>query len=98
MKILSYKILNEATVNLFNKNASSLGGSISRNLLKTTKISKQRGIEGASDTLKYMTRYIQLMFNFYDAQGNAQLPSSINAAFGIYFSDEGKKAHILPYY
>lgn len=104
MKILSYKILNEATINLFNKNASALGGNfalgggISGNLLKTTQLSKKRGIEGASDTLKYMTRYIQLMFNFYDAQGNAQLPSNINAAFGIYFSDSGAKAHILPYY
>jgi hypothetical protein len=98
MKILSYKILNEATVNLFNKNASSLGGSIGRNLLKTTQISKRRGIEGASDTLKVMTRYIQLMFNFYDARGNAQLSNDINVAFGIYFTDGGNKAHLLPYY
>jgi len=98
MKILSYKILNEATVNLFNKNASALGGGISRNLLKTTQISKRRGIEGASDTLKYMTRFIQLLFNFYDAQGNVQLSSDINVAFGIYFSEGGTKAHILPYY
>jgi len=98
MKILSYKVLNEATVNLFNKNASALGGNISLNLLKTTQLSKRRGIEGASDTLKYMTRYIQLMFNFYDAQGKPKLSSDINVAFGIYFTDGGNKAHLLPYY
>lgn len=98
MKILSYKVLNEATVNLFNKNASQLGGSISRDLLKTTQISKRRGIEGASDTLKYMTRFIQLLFNFYDSNNNPSLGRDINVAFGIYFSDGGNKAHILPYY
>jgi hypothetical protein len=98
MKILSYKILNEATVNLFNQNASKLGGSFSKDLLKTTKISKQRGIEGANDTLKYMTRYIQLMFNFYDGRGRVKLSTPINVAFGIYFTDSGKIAHLLPYY
>jgi len=98
MKILSYKILNEATVNLFNQNASKLGGSFSKDLLKTTKISKQRGIEGANDTLKYMTRYIQLMFNFYDGRGRVKLSTPINVAFGIYFTDSGTIAHLLPYY
>lgn len=112
MKILSYKVLNEATVNLFNKNAKQLGGSISRDLLKTTRLSKKRGIEGASDTLKYMTRFIQLLFNIYDEtnivastqnqstqnQPTPLLPNDINVAFGIYFSDGGNKAHILPYY
>jgi hypothetical protein len=105
MKILSYKILSEATVNLFNKNAKTLGGDIrtlggdiSSNIRKTTQISKRKNIEGASDTLKLMTRYIQLMFNFYDARGNAQISKDINVAFGIYFTNGGNEAHLLPYY
>lgn len=97
MKILSYKILNEATVNLFNRNASALGGSISRNLLKTTRMAKEKGIEGANDTLKLFTRFIQLKFNFYDTQNNPQLPSDIIVAFGIYFERNGQIAHLIPY-
>jgi hypothetical protein len=103
MKILSYKILNETTVNLFNRNASALGGNfalgggISRNLLKTTRMAKQRGIEGANDTLKLFTRFIKLEINFYDRQDNPQLPIGIMVAFGIYFERSGQLAHLIPY-
>jgi hypothetical protein len=103
MKILSYKILNETTVNLFNRNASALGGNfalgggISRNLLKTTRMSKERGIEGANDTLKLFTRFIQLKFNFYDANANPALNTDLNVAFGIYFTNGGNTAHLIPY-
>jgi len=98
MKILSYKILSESTANLFNQNASALGGSISRNLLKTTRMSKERGIEGANDTLKLFTRFIQLKFNFYDANANPALNTDLNVAFGIYFTGGGLVAHLMPYY
>ena len=99
MKILSYKILNEATVNLFNRNANALGGSISRNLLKTTRMAKERGIEGANDTLKLFTRFVQILFNFYETQGgNPVLPTNLNVAFGLYFTNDGLIAHLIPYH
>lgn len=98
MKILSYNIINEATIDLFNKNAAALGGNFSKDFLKTKRLAKQKGIEGADDALTLMNRFVQVQFNFYDrTTQDPKLASDLNVAFGIYFTENNTKAHLYPY-
>jgi hypothetical protein len=99
MQILSYKILNEAINNRYRQVSGQLGGNLGRDIFKSSRIAKGRGLEGADEGIRTITDIVGLTFNFYKFGSVNQpfFPNVFSYEFGVYFSDSNQVAHLYPY-